>query len=142
MSCGYEVLPSSLLYHSYIAAPHEPRMGSIVMYDISADTWRWDSTLGGRVGLVRRNAPPRLNLDAWQLDVEGAVLVRLDPQEQMDLESSDYRFGLQWTGKRDNLALKFGYFHVSSHVGDEYIVRFPTFRRINYVRESLVLGSV
>ena len=92
------------------------------------------------MGLVRRHQPPRLNLDAWQIDIEGAVLVRLDPHEQMDLESSDYRFGLQWTGKRGDLAFKFGYFHVSSHVGDEYLVRNPGFNRINYVRESLILG--
>lgn len=111
------------------------------MYDSRANGWRWDSTLGGRVGLVRRYAPPRLNLDAWQIDVEGAVMVRLDPQEQMDLESSDYRFGLLWTGQRGNLTYKFGYFHISSHVGDEYMVRFPAFDRINYVKESLVMGT-
>ena len=59
----------------------------------------------------------------------------------MDVESIDYRFGLLWTGRRDNLAFKFGYFHLSSHVGDEYMIANPTFERINFVRESLILGS-
>ena len=33
-----------------------------------------------------------------------------------------------------------GYYHVSSHVGDEFLVRNPGFNRINFVRESLMWG--
>lgn len=137
----HRVMPSGLLYRSYIAAPHEPRFSSAALIDTSAGEARWDATLGSRVGLYRRENPPRMNLDAWQIDIEGAAMVRLDPQEKMDLEAGDYRFGLLWTGKRDNLALKFGYFHMSSHVGDEYLIKNPTFERINYVRESLIMGA-
>ncbi|MEZ6132322.1 MAG: DUF1207 domain-containing protein [Planctomycetaceae bacterium] len=137
----HEVMPVGLLYRSYIAAPHEPRMSSTLLYDTSAHESRWDSTLGGRIGLYRRNNPDNMNLDAWQIDVEGAVMVRLDPGEQMDLESSDYRFGLLWTGRRDNISYKAGYFHISSHVGDEYQIKNPLFQRINFVRESLIVGT-
>ena len=35
---------------------------------------------------------------------------------------------------------KFGYYHLSSHIGDEYLLKYPDFPRINYVRESLVSG--
>lgn len=136
-----EVLPDGLLYRSYIAAPHEPRFASVGNYDVGKKSWRWDSALGGRVGLFRHNQPDFLSLDAWQVDLEGAALPRLNPESQMDVESVDYRFGLLWTGKRDNIAVKFGYFHVSSHVGDEYLIRNPTFQRMNFVRESLVLGT-
>ncbi len=135
------VLPNGLLYRSYIAGPHEPRMGSVALYDSDEKSWRWDSTLGGRVGIFRRDCPPRMNLDAWQIDIEGAVMVRLDPQEKMDLESADYRFGLLWTGRRDRIAYKAGYFHVSSHVGDEYLIKNPGFQRVNYVRENLIVGT-
>ena len=139
--CRQYVMPNGLLYRSYIAAPHEPRLASSVLYDNTAGSWRWDSTLGGRVGLYRRDSPPDMNLDAWQVDLEGAVMVRLDPQEKMDVESADFRFGLLWTGKKDNLAFKLGYFHVSSHVGDEYLIKNPAFLRINYVKESLIFGT-
>lgn len=138
---GSEVLPDGLLYRSYIAAPNEPRFASIGSYDLSKKSWRWDATLGGRVGLFRQNQTQFLNLDVWQIDLEGAAMPRLNPHLQMDVESVDYRFGLLWTGKRDNVAFKFGYFHTSSHVGDEYLLENPTFERINFVRESLVLGS-
>lgn len=135
------VLPDGLLYRSYIAGQKESRMSSVASYDISKKVWRWDATLGGRVGLFRRDQPDFLNLDAWQIDLEGAAMTRLAPQQQMDVESADYRFGLLWTGKRDNWAFKAGYFHMSSHVGDEYLLKNPTFERINFVRESLVLGA-
>ena len=127
--CNAHVMPNGLLYRSYIAAPHEPRLASTVLYDNTAKSWRWDSTLGGRVGLYRCDQPTNINLDAWQLDLEGAVMVRLDPEEKMDVESADFRFGMLWTGKKDNLAFKFGYFHVSSHVGDEYLIKNPTYER-------------
>ncbi len=136
-----EVLPGGLLYRSYIAAPHEPRFASVGSYDLAKKTWRWDATLGGRVGLFRQNQPQFLNLDAWQIDLEGATMTRLDPETAIDVESADYRFGLQWTAKKDNLSFKFGYFHISSHVGDEYLLKNPTFDRINYARESLVFGT-
>ncbi len=136
-----EVLPNGLLYRSYIAGPKESRMSSVASYDISQKAWRWDAALGGRVGLFRRDQPDFLNLDAWQIDLEGAVMTRLDPQQHMDVESADYRFGLQWTGKQDDWAFKFGYFHMSSHVGDEYLLKNPTFERVNFVRESLVFGT-
>ena len=57
-----------------------------------------------------------------------------------DVESTDYRFGTEITAGEGPWAMKFGYFHVSSHVGDEYVIRNPTFQRINYVTESWVLG--
>ncbi len=135
------ILPSGLLYRSYIAAPHESRFATILNYNISKGDWRWDSTLGGRVGLFRQNQPAIAALDVWQIDLEGAALPRLDPQLQMDVESIDYRFGLLWTARQDNVAFKFGYFHISSHVGDEFLSKNPDFQRDNFVRESLIVGS-
>lgn len=137
----WEVLPDGLLYRSYIAGPHESRFATVLNYDVSAESWRWDAALGGRVGLWRKNQPDFLGLDTWQIDLEGAALPRMNPHLHMDVESIDYRFGTQWTGKRGNLSFKFGYFHLSSHVGDEYLIKNPTFSRINFVRESLVLGT-
>ena len=50
---------------------------------------------------ISADNPTRFDLDAWQIDVEGAAIVRLDAQDKQDLESGDYRFGLLWTGKRE-----------------------------------------
>ncbi len=135
------VLPDGLLYRSYIAAPHEPRFATILNYNVDDGDWRWDSTLGGRVGLFRQTKPRIPGVEVWQIDLEGAALARLDPQLQMDVESIDYRFGLLWTARHENWAFKFGYFHISSHVGDEFLIKNPDFQRINFVRENLILGT-
>ncbi len=57
-----------------------------------------------------------------------------------DVESMDYRFRTEITAAEGRWAMKFGYFHISSHVGDEYMLRNPLFQRTNYVTESWMLG--
>lgn len=54
--------------------------------------------------------------------------------------SADYRFGTELTAAEGPWAMKLGYFHVSSHVGDEYMICNPSFQRINYVTEPWLIG--
>jgi Protein of unknown function (DUF1207) len=136
---GCHFLPDGLLWHSYWAAPHEPRM-SLLLFGDDQDGIFWDATLGGRVGLLRYGTPGTIRPEGWQLDLEGAVMTRLDLNNSEDVESMDYRFGIEMTRAIGAWASKFGYFHISSHVGDEYLVRNPTYERVNYVTESLILG--
>ncbi len=136
----WQLLPEGLLWHSYLAGPQEPRISTVIYYD-SEDGVFWDATLGGRVGLVRYGTAGAKNPSGWQWDLEGAVMTRLDLLHAEDVESMDYRFGTEITAAEGPWAAKFGYFHISSHVGDEYLVRNPTFKRLNYVTESLILGG-
>ena len=78
--------------------------------------------------------------DAWQIDFEGAAKTRMNPQQQMDVESVDYRFGLLWTAKIENVSYKFGYSHVSSHGGDEFLLQTAGNIRRNFVRDSIMPG--
>ena len=135
----WRLLPDGLIWHSYLAAPHEPRISSVIFHDTS-DGIFWDATLGGRVGVLRYGTAGARLPRGWQWDVEGAALTRLDVLHAEDVESTDYRFGTEITAGEGPWAMKFGYFHVSSHVGDEFVIRNPTFQRINYVTESWVLG--
>ena len=57
-----------------------------------------------------------------------------------DLVAVDFRFGVPITYRQGPWETKFGYYHLSSHIGDEYLEKNPGYSRINYVRESLVLG--
>ncbi|TWT83565.1 hypothetical protein CA13_50310 [Planctomycetes bacterium CA13] len=134
-------LPDHLLWHSYLAGLHESRISSAIFGDTDENGY-WDATLGGRVGLLRYGSSDNhKNGEGWQWDVEGAVMVRLDIVEQEDVESMDFRFGTLITTRQGEWGAKFGYFHISSHVGDEYMIRNPLFERINYVTESLILGG-
>jgi hypothetical protein len=136
----WHLLPGTLLYHSYLAGEKEPRIGLSVLSD-SERGWLWESALGGRVGILRRGALGLYPANAWQIDLEAAALARVSPSEaSAPLQATDYRIGIQWTRRTGPFAYKAGYYHISSHVGDEYLIANPGFTRINYVRDSLVFG--
>lgn len=56
------------------------------------------------------------------------------------LVGSDYRVGMIGTNKFNGTAIKYGYYHISSHIGDEFLLANPTFTRVNYVRDSAIVG--
>ena len=139
----WQILPAGLLYHSYLAGEKEPRMQFLHLYDTRNDQTYWEAVLGGRIGLLRHGTVGATNPEGFQLDVEGAVFARVLPTEpSAQLAASDYRAGLLATWRHDRTAYKAGFYHISAHVGDEYLLANPLFQRINYVRDSLVAGTV
>jgi hypothetical protein len=138
----WQLLPNGLLYKTYIAGEKEPRMQFVSYYDTKSKRKIWEAVLGGRAGLIRLSDPSISNSDAFQLDLEGAVFARVLPEEvSAMLEGSDYRVGLYGTWKFDRLSYRAGYYHISAHVGDEFLIANPLFTRINYVRDSLLAGT-
>jgi hypothetical protein len=140
-SWSWQWLPTGLIYHSYMAGVHEPRM-AIVSFHEGANRTLWDATLGGRVGLLRFGDCEPISPQGYQLDFYGAAIARLDVENQQDLDSTDYVFGLPLTYGTGSWQFKFGYAHLSSHMGDELAIREPGTldERVNYVRDSIVLG--
>ena len=138
----WQSLPEGLLYKSYLAGNREPRMGSQIVHERTRG-WQWDATVGGRVGILRYGTDNSLWPQGWQLDIEGAAFPRLDLDHNEDLVSVDFRGGLLSTARQGPFETKFGFYHLSSHLGDEYMINNPgsLATRINYVRESLVLGA-
>jgi hypothetical protein len=134
--------PTGLIWHSYLAGPHEPRMALVSFYDGDNRAF-WDATLGARIGLVRWGDRDPVLPQGYQLDFYGAAVSRLDVEHRQDLVASDYVFGFPLTYGVDDWQFKFGYAHVSSHLGDERAIRDPDAldNRINYVRDGLVLGA-
>ena len=138
-SWSWQFLPDGLLYKSYLAGPKEARFASAWLHEEDRG-WIWDISLGGRVGIFRFGTPGAVNPDGWQLDIEGAAFPRLDSEEDADMESADFRFGVPITWSRGPLEMKLAYYHISAHVGDEFLTRNPMFQRVNYVRDSALLG--
>ncbi len=136
----WQLLPSGLLFKSYMAGEKESRLGTALLAEDGGDTFQ-DSVLGGRVGLVRYGTPGAIRPEGWQLDVEAAAFLRQNWSQNLDVEAVDFRIGVPLTWRRGPLAVKFGYYHLSSHVGDEFLVRNPGFRRRNFVRDVLLLGT-
>jgi hypothetical protein len=141
-SWSWQWLPTGLIYRSYWAGVHEPRMALVTFYE-GGDRTLWDATLGGRVGIWRYGDCDPLQPQGYQLDFYGAAIARLDVEHRQDLDSTDYVFGFPLTYGVDNWQFKFGYAHLSSHVGDELALREPGTleERVNYVRDALVLGT-
>lgn len=138
----WQVLPDGLIYHSYWAGVHEPRLGIVALDEKNTQAY-WDGTLGGRVGLLRYGNGARIFPQGWQLDVEAAAIIRMTLDEIRDFEYADYRVGIPVTYGIDNWQFKFAGYHLSSHLGDEYAIANPGSlnQRINYVRDALVLGA-
>jgi len=133
----WQLLPDGLIYKCYLASEREPRLASQWFHQTDGD-WMWDAVLGGRVGLIRYGTPDGLWPEGFEVDVEGAAFPRLDGKRQ--LVSSDFRVGVPFTFRRGRWEGKFGYLHLSSHLADEYIIDHDIVSRINYVRDSVVLG--
>ncbi len=135
----WQVLPRGLIYRSYLAGAKESRFRSVWNHESTIGNV-WDISLGGRAGIIRYGTTDPDYPSGWQIDIEGAAFPRLDLDINRELVSADFRFGVPITwGNRDR-QYKFAYYHLSSHLGDEFMLRNPTFPRVNYSRDVLVFG--
>ncbi|MEM9702813.1 MAG: DUF1207 domain-containing protein [Planctomycetota bacterium] len=150
--CGFQIdpddltwrwrpLPTSLIFKPYIAGVKETRMAGVinsVSGGVTGNT-TLDGSLGGRIGLIRfgQGGP---DADGWQLDVAAAAFPRLNFNEELDVDATDFRAGLPLSYRRGPTAISFGYDHISTHIGDEFLERNPGFQRVNYSRDALLLG--
>jgi hypothetical protein len=151
----WQILPDGFIYHNYLAATQN-RLGGLLNYDPDIK-WNADVTLGGRAPLLRYGNKSALFPEGWQLDLEGSAHLRLGLMEQMDMEANDFRAGLPLSYGTKIWQVRTGYYHISSHTGDERILRYrytgePQFdprenrykdegpHRLNYVREAWLLS--
>ena len=135
-----QLLPEGLIYRSYLAGSKESRLASIIEYQDNFGMI-WDITLGGRVGIFRFGSTDGVRPEGFQIDIEGSGQPRLDMNNNYDLVAADFRAGLPITYGIGPWSTKFAYYHLSSHIGDEYLLANPGFQRINFSRDALVLGQ-
>lgn len=134
-----QLMPKGLIYRSYMAGVKESGFRSVWNHDENLG-WIWDISLGGRAGILRWGTPGGYFPQGYQLDIEGASLLRLDPEDQRDLVAADFRFGIPLTYGRGRWQTKIAYYHLSSHLGDEYMLKHPLEPRVNYAGDSMVFG--
>ncbi len=135
---SWQVLPEGLIYHSYMAGANEPRFAT-QLFKEKDDGWFADSTLGGRVGLLRNGTKGPAMVQGFQVDFEGAVFLRQDLDRDMDVVSMDFRAGVPFTFGIGRYQTKLAYYHLSSHLGDEFMERTGA-TRINFARDVIVWG--
>lgn len=135
----WQLLPHGMVYRSYLAGARESRFHSGWMNDSKGGNI-WDISLGGRAGLLRYGSSGDSRPTGFQLGIEGAGLVRLDIDEYRDVDAADFRFGVPLSYGTEVHQVKFAYYHLSSHLGDEFLLKHPGYDRLNFSRDAFVLG--
>ena len=141
----WQLFPDGSMYPAYLAGANESRIASV---ENKADElgWIWDITLGGQMPLLRYGNRHSVLPEGFQIDIEGAAHLRLDIERERDLDAVDFHCGMPICYAVENWQFKTGYYHVSSHLGDERMLRLqrekhdPPYGRTNYVREAWILG--
>ena len=133
----WQFVPTGLMYKPDLASGTECRLASQWDY-IRGQGWFWNPVAGGRAGLLRYGSQDEAWPQGWQLDVAGAAFPRLDANRNM--VSTDFRVAVPLTTRQGPWEFKFGYTHLSSHLGDLFMLANPDYPRINYVRDSLAMG--
>ncbi len=141
VGCTGLLFPGDDLYPPYLADPHRPGFGvQKQWYTRSAIPAASSDRLNLRVGAVfgvYRATTPEETLRAWQVGVIGAFDGMFDLGHQQDNIGWNGNYGLQWSASLPRgVAAKVGWFHRSSHLGDEYVERTGA-KRIGYTREEI-----
>lgn len=137
----WKLLPKDNIYPFYLADRKASRMSGILTRP-EGDNLLLDTTLGGRFGLFRLGDSLRTPFRrGMQLDFEGSAQLRLDMEEDVDVRSVDFRAGLPLSFAFGRLHTRIGYYHLSSHVGDEFLMKNKGFKRLNFSRDVLFAGA-
>jgi hypothetical protein len=135
----WQVLPAEIMYRSYLASQKESRLAAQLVNATDNDML-WDGFAGGRFGLLRYGNRDPVYPQGMQVDIEGAGLVRLDVYNDVDVQSVDFRAGVPVSFVWGRHQARMGYYHLSSHTGDEFLLKNPTHERLNFARDVLFLG--
>lgn len=137
----WRVLPLGVIWQSYWASVHEPRMSGVAFADGSGGSLL-DATLGGRFSVLRYGTEGSGRPMGAELQIEGAATPRINFGEEWDLDAADFRAGVPIVYGRERWQTKLAYYHISAHMGDEFAIREMALAdRINYVRDSIVLAA-
>jgi hypothetical protein len=136
----WRVLPTGVIWQSYWAGVHESRISGVPFADQNGNALL-DVTLGGRASLLRYGTDGPGRPMGAELQIEGAGIPRLNLDHNWDVDATDFRFGMPLVYGRERWQAKFSYYHLSSHMGDEFAIRESALGdRINFSRDVLVAG--
>ncbi len=132
----WHIRPRGFVYHTYWASATEPRLATHLIEERYDGTFL-DSHIGGRFGIIRFGSKDRP--EGFQIDLLGGAKLRQNWGD-MDVMATDFRYDLIGTYGAGPHRYKFGFYHVSAHAGDEFLLKNPGFNRLNFFRDVLVTG--
>ncbi len=129
-----EAFPKTLLFDPLIADPRWPAFaGTMQTYQRHHSRAVWSANFGESFPLVgNRGGQP------WQFGLQAAVFTIWDmTTESNDLINADFLVGFPYTWKRGRWSYMARIFHVSSHLGDEFVLSNKNVERVNLSFEAL-----
>jgi len=136
---GHVALPRGEVFAPLIADPKEPEF--LVSYLWVRSDLRTTGMgaigLGQGFGLIRWRGPEAG--DGLQLSLAGAVFAQFDMgTSSNDLLNADYLVGIPVTYHRGGFSARARFYHQSSHLGDEFLLRTqPVAERVNLSFEAM-----
>jgi hypothetical protein len=134
--------PDNDLYRTYLADPRQSKSGSKVQFPIKPSSdhgTKIENVLGGHRPIVGWTDPAHPDVE-MQLQVEAAVFSRFDIDEGWDMDAADYRFGFPFLYRTGDVVLKVHPYHITSHMGDEFLSRVEGSERKSYHLDELAIG--
>lgn len=129
-----EAFPRTLLFQPLMADPRWPAFaGAMHRYSRSRSNVLWAATFGESFPFAgNRGGEP------WQFGMHAAVFTIWDTQtESQDMINADFIVGFPYTWRRGAWSFMARLFHVSSHLGDEFVLTHPSVARVNLSYEAL-----
>ncbi|MDH5444053.1 MAG: DUF1207 domain-containing protein [Gammaproteobacteria bacterium] len=140
-----QLAPTEHIYPPYLADQKRVTFGLQVLHVMNStipetSNSRFALRLGGRLELFNwsDDEDPAQQLQA---NLEVGFLGHFDIDHSQDNIGWDGNYGLIFSYRHNtSVAYRFGFYHDSSHVGDEYAERTGR-KRISYTREEVLLGA-
>lgn len=129
-----EAFPRTLVFEPLVADPRWPAFGGTMQFfSRSKEKVLWAANFGESFPLVgNRGGRP------WQFGLQASVFTIWDLQtESNDLINADFLVGFPYTWRRDRWSYMARLFHVSTHLGDEFILANPGVARVNLSYEAV-----
>jgi len=118
-----EILPGRSIYRAYLADPRQCHTGTKVEVPVrKGDHLKIENTLGSSQPLALWTNPADPGEES-EFFLEAAAFSRFDIDEAWDMDAADYKFGFPFVYRRDAVTLKFEIYHLTSHIGDEFLTR-------------------
>ena len=129
-----EAFPKTLVFDPLAADPRWPAFaGTMQFYNRSRSKVVWAANFGESFPFVgNRGGSP------WQFGLQAGVFSIWDLQtESNDLINVDFLVGFPYTWRRGRWSYMARLFHVSTHLGDEFLLANPSVARVNLSYEAL-----
>ncbi len=140
--------PQGDVFRPLLADPKQPqffvgmtRFHSSVPVDAFSRTITMASvSYGGTFGLYRR--PTADGRGSYQIGLDGALFAQFNMgAPSHDLINADYMVGIPFTFRQGPFSMRVRLYHQSSHLGDEYLLRFhPKRVNLSYEAADLLLA--